>query len=251
MRILITNDDGIDAYGLSLLSDLMRPFANDITIIAPMDNRSGTGRSLSLKQDIHLMQIAEGRYACSGTPADCVMLGLGVVMKDNPPDLVVSGINHGMNAADDIGYSGTIGAAFEAAINHIPAIALSQDGGDTQADFAPAREAGAMVLDYVLSQPPKQRTILNVNFPKLSVGCVKGILPTRTDAHKAGDVLYEAKMPHHYRIGPMKINEDVKQGTDRAALQDGYVSVTPLTMVQDDTRQLAQYRPLDSDAFRK
>ena len=109
MRILISNDDGIDAFGLSLLADLMWPFSNDITIIAPMDNRSGTGRSLSLKQDIHLADLGQGRYACSGTPADCVMLGLNVVMKDAPPDLVVSGINHGMNAADDIGYSGTIG----------------------------------------------------------------------------------------------------------------------------------------------
>ena len=99
MRILISNDDGIDAFGLSLLADLMRPFSNDITIIAPMDNRSGTGRSLSLKQDIHLADLGQGRYACSGTPADCVMLGLNVVMKDAPPDLVVSGINHGMNAA--------------------------------------------------------------------------------------------------------------------------------------------------------
>ena len=129
MRVLITNDDGIDAYGLSLLADLVRPFANDVTIIAPTDNRSGFGRAFTLKQDIHLAKISEGRFICSGTPADCILLGLGVVMKDNLPDLVLSGINHGMNAADDVGYSGTIGAAFEAAINNIPSVAISQDGG--------------------------------------------------------------------------------------------------------------------------
>ena len=250
MRILITNDDGIDAYGLSLLADLARPFANDITIIAPADNRSGAGRSLSLKQDIHLADIGDGRYICSGTPADCVMLGLGVVMKDNPPDLVLSGINHGMNAADDIGYSGTIGAAFEAAINHIPAMAFSQDGGDSEADFAPAREAGEMALRYGLANLPAKRTVLNFNFPKLSVGRVKGIMPAKTDEHKAGDILYAAETPHHYRIGPMTIIEEAGKGTDRAALQNAYISVTALTMDHTDHKQLARYDVVDSDAYR-
>ena len=251
MRILITNDDGIDAYGLSLLADLARPFANDITIIAPADNRSGTGRSLTLKQDIHLAEIGEGRYICSGTPADCVMLGLGVVMKDNLPDLILSGVNHGLNVADDIGYSGTIGAAFEAAINHIPAIALSQDGGDVEADFAPTREAGEMVLSYALAHLPKKRTILNFNFPKASTGRVKGIRPCVTDEHKLGDVLFDAQTPHHYRIGPMRIRDDVSVNSDRAALQDGYVSVTPLSMYQTDEMQLKHYEALDSDAYHR
>lgn len=250
MRILITNDDGIDAYGLSLLADLARPFSNDITIIAPSDNRSGTGRSLTLKRDIHLTQIADQRYICSGTPADCVMLGLGVVMKDDLPDLVLSGINHGMNAADDIGYSGTIGAAFEAAINHVPAIAFSQDGGDTEVDFGPAREAGEMALRYALSHLPADRTVLNFNFPKLSVGRIKGIMPSATDQHKAGDVIYDGDTPHHYRIGPMKLRETIKKGSDRAALQEGYISVTPLTMSQTDERQLAGLDVLDSDMYR-
>ena len=247
MRILITNDDGIDAYGLSLLCDLARPFANDITVIAPADNRSGAGRSLTLKQDIHLAPIGDGRYICSGTPADCVLLGLGVIMKDNPPDLVISGINHGMNAADDIGYSGTIGAAFEAAINHIPAIAFSQDGGDGYDDFAPARDFGAAVMRYVLAHLPQKRTVLNVNFPKLSTGRIKGIQPAVVDTHKLGDVIFEANLPHHYRIGPMQVRDEAKMGTDRHALQNGYVSVTSLTMDQTDLTQLASYDTLDSD----
>lgn len=247
MRILITNDDGIDAYGLSLLADLARPFANDITIIAPADNRSGTGRSLSLKTDIHLAEIGEGRYICSGTPADCVMLGLGVVMKDNLPDIILSGVNHGMNVADDVGYSGTIGAAFEGAINNIPAIAFSQDGGDLEADFAPTKEAGEMVLRYVLGNLPARRSVLNVNFPKLSTGRVKGIMPTFTDEHKLGDILFDAQTPHHYRIGPMRIAEGVREGSDRDALQRGYVSVTPLMMGQTDKAQMARYKALDSD----
>ena len=247
MRILISNDDGIDAFGLSLLADLMRPFSNDITIIAPMDNRSGTGRSLSLKQDIHLADLGQGRYACSGTPADCVMLGLNVVMKDAPPDLVVSGINHGMNAADDIGYSGTIGAAFEAAIMGIPAIAFSQHHGDQEADFGPAREAGAETIAYCLAHLPERRTILNINFPALSAGRVKGIRPAFTDIHKAGDIIYDAETPHHYRIGPLQIDDEVQKGSDRAALDDGYVSLTPLKMDHTDRSQMARFSSLSFD----
>lgn len=247
MRILITNDDGIDAYGLSLLADLARPFANDITIIAPSDNRSGTGRSLSLKRDIHLTDIGEGRFTCSGTPADCVMLGLNVIMRDNLPDLILSGVNHGMNAADDIGYSGTIGAAFEGAINNIPSIALSQDGGDLESDFAPTKEAGEMVMRYIMENLPAPRTVLNVNFPKLSTGRIKGIMPTTTDEHKIGDIIHNTETPHHYRIGPMRIKEAAREGSDRHALQNGYVSVTPLTMVQTDKAQLANYPLFDAD----
>ena len=248
MRILITNDDGIDAYGLSLLADLARPFANDITIIAPSDNRSGAGRSLSLKRDIHLTDIGQGRFTCSGTPADCVMLGLNVIMKDNLPDLILSGINHGMNAADDIGYSGTVGAAFEGAINNIPSIALSQDGGDLETDFAPAQEAGEMVLRYVIENLPAPRTVLNINFPKLSTGRIKGIMPTITDEHKIGDIIHNAETPHHYRIGPMRMTDKAGKGTDRYALQNGYVSLTPLKMDQTDTAQLGRYSIFDADA---
>ena len=251
MRILISNDDGIDAYGLSLLADLMRPIANDITIIAPMDNRSGAGRSLTLKKDIHLAKIDEGRYACSGTPADCVMLGLNVVMKDNPPDLVVSGINHGMNAADDIGYSGTIGAAMEAAIIGIPAVAFSQLHGDSEADFGPARESGEALISYILDNLPAKRTILNVNFPALSAGRVKGIWPTFTDTHKMGDVIYPSDVPHHYRIGPLKMDEEKRVGSDRHALDEGYISLSSLSLDQTDKPQLKQFTKFDFDQMTK
>ena len=247
MRILISNDDGIDAYGLSLLADLVRPFANDITIIAPMDNRSGAGRSLTLKKDIHLAKIDEGRYACSGTPADCVMLGLNVVMKDNPPDLVVSGINHGMNAADDIGYSGTIGAAMEAAIVGIPAIAFSQLHGDGEADFAPARESGSALMDYLLAHLPAKRTVLNINFPALSAGRVKGIWPTFTDTHKVGDIIYPSDVPHHYRIGPLQMDDEKRAGSDRFALDEGYISLSTLSIDQTDKPQLARFDKFDFD----
>ena len=250
MRILITNDDGIDAYGLALLADLARPFANDITIIAPMDNRSGTGRSLTLKSDIHLADLAQGRYACSGTPADCVLLGLNVVMKDNPPDVILSGINHGQNIADDIGYSGTIGAAYEGAINNIPSLAFSQQNGDGPDDFAPAKEMGEAVLRYALANLPNPRSVMNFNFPRLSVGRIKGIKPAFCDRHKAGDIVYDGDTPHHYRIGPLKTLPDITKGHDRDVLDDGYVSLTILTMNQTDQAEMRGYKTIDSDLLR-
>ena len=115
MRILITNDDGIDAEGLYLLEALARTLSDDVTIVAPASNQSGTGRSISLHRDIDFHQRDENHYSVGGTPADCVMLALHLLFPDKKPDLVLSGINHGMNVADDIGYSGTVGAAKEAA----------------------------------------------------------------------------------------------------------------------------------------
>ena len=102
-------------------------------------------------------------------------------------------------------------------------------------------------MRYVLANLPQKRTVLNVNFPKLSTGRIKGIQPAAVDTHKLGDVIFEANMPHHYRIGPMRVRDEAKEGTDRYALQNGYVSVTSLTMDQTDLKQLASYDMLDSD----
>ena len=126
MKILITNDDGIDSYGLKLLERLAKTLTNNVTTVAPRDNRSGTSQAISLQEELYFSNVSANRYICSGNPADCVMLALNLLFKDNPPDLVLSGINHGMNASDDVGYSGTVGAAREASIVGIRAIAFSQ-----------------------------------------------------------------------------------------------------------------------------
>ena len=139
MKILITNDDGIDAYGLGLLENLAKTITNDIITVVPMNNRSGTSQAISLHKEIYLSNVSTNRYICSGNPADCVMLALNLLFADNPPDLVLSGINHGMNASDDVGYSGTIGAAREASIVGIKAIAFSQQHGKVETDFEVAK----------------------------------------------------------------------------------------------------------------
>ena len=139
LRILLTNDDGIDAEGLHLLEELALGISQDVTVVAPASNQSGTGRSISLHRDIDFHQRDKTHYSVGGTPADCVMLALHLLYPDKKPDLILSGINHGMNVADDIGYSGTVGAAKEAAINDIAGIALSQRFSKGRPDFTPVR----------------------------------------------------------------------------------------------------------------
>ena len=126
LKILITNDDGINAPGIKLLNKVAREFSDDITIIAPEREQSGRSQAMSLSDIIRLRQLDENVYSISGTPTDCVMLAIKQLMKDDKPDLILSGVNRGQNLADDINYSGTIGAAMEGAIHNIKSIAFSQ-----------------------------------------------------------------------------------------------------------------------------
>ena len=248
MRILISNDDGIDAYGLSVLEKMARQISNDVMVVAPMDNRSGAGQSITLTRDLHLAKIDASHYACSGSPADCVMLALNLLYETGDrPDLVLSGINHGMNAADDVGYSGTIGVAREAAIYGIPSIAFSQHGGRVEADFGPAEACGGEVLAYCLQNLPDPRSLLNVNFPSAKTGKLKGIRPADLDHHKVSDEILETDIPHHYRIGPLVMRPDTDPASDRDWLRKGYVTITPIGLNATDKAQLARLPQIDFD----
>jgi 5'-nucleotidase len=230
MRILVTNDDGIDAYGIHILEQILREFSDDITIVAPSADQSGKGRALSLRTDISFTKRDEKHYAVGGTPADCIMIALNVLFKDSPPDFVVSGINHGMNVADDVGYSGTVGAALEAAIVGISAIAVSQKNGSDEAAFEAVRQTGAAVMKAAFETVLPQRTILNVNFPAQNASPVKGIRPALLDKHKFSDEILTGTVPDTYRIGPQIPYEETLAFSDRYWLNKGYVSFTPLGM---------------------
>ena len=123
-RILISNDDGLDAIGIAILAEIAARLSDDVWVIAPTGNRSGMSRAITLHSDVIIEPRGDNRFACSGTPSDCVIMGMAKVM-DRKPDLMLSGINAGMNAADDVLYSGTIAAAMEASLMGVPAIALS------------------------------------------------------------------------------------------------------------------------------
>ena len=185
MRILITNDDGISAPGLAVLEQIAQAVAGpdgEVWTVAPAFEQSGVGHCISYTRPFMLSQLSERRFAAEGSPADCVLAGLHVVMKDALPDLVLSGVNRGSNSAENALYSGTLGGAMEAALQGIPAIALSQYFGPQNANienpFEAAAHHGAELIRAILETQPSEaadyRLFYNVNFPPIPAAAVKG-----------------------------------------------------------------------------
>src|SRR5499427_6174711 len=181
MRILITNDDGIHSEGLDVCAEIGHALADDVWVIAPEFDQSGVSHSLSLNDPLRLREIAERRFAVKGTPTDCIIMGARHIMKDHPPDLVLSGVNRGRNAGEDVIYSGTVAGAVEGTILGIPSLALSQSylsrsnetpHWDTAIRFAPD------IIRRVLDRGIPHDVLVNVNFPNCSPSEVKGIAVT-------------------------------------------------------------------------
>ncbi|WP_309622225.1 5'/3'-nucleotidase SurE [Novosphingobium sp.] len=237
MRILLTNDDGIHAPGLEVLEKLARQFSDDIWIVAPAEEQSGAGHSLTLNRPVRLRQYDERRFAVSGTPTDAVMMALRKVLPGKP-DLILSGVNRGANLGDDVTYSGTVSAAIEGALAGIPSIALSQvyakEGMGDDVPFAAAEAWGAKVLARLLDAPFAPRTLVNVNFPALPAHDVHGIRVVRQGFHDyARGSLVEGTDPRGYQyywFGLHGIEQTPGHASDLEAIQDGYVSVTPLQL---------------------
>ena len=236
MRILLTNDDGINASGLKVLETIARTLSDDITIVAPSEEQSGTGHSLTLTRPVRLRRHGEKRFSVTGTPTDSVMMALALVMKDGPPDLILSGVNRGANLAEDVTYSGTVSAAMEGALAGVRSIALSQNYaregmGDT-VPFAAAEAWGERVLRPLLDAPWASRTLVNINFPALTPDAVRGIKVANQGLRDYGRLnLVKGTDPRGYDyywfgLGPML--HTPAHSTDLEAIEDGYISVTPL-----------------------
>ena len=237
MRILLTNDDGIRAKGLEVLEGIARQFSDDIWICAPDEEQSGMGHALTLTRPVRLRQHDERRFSVTGTPTDSVTMGLRKAM-DGPPDVILSGVNRGANLADDITYSGTVSAAIEGALAGVRSIALSQvyskeNAGDG-VPFGAAVEWGAKVLAPLLDTPLPKRTLVNVNFPPLPPSEVKGIRVVRQGFHDySRGTVVEGRDPRgfkYYWFGLEAIEHTLDHGTDLEAIDEGYVSVTPLQL---------------------
>lgn len=238
MRILVTNDDGINAPGLELLESIACQFSDDVWVIAPAEEQSGTGHSLTLTRPVRLRQHGGKRYSVTGTPTDCVMMAVGHVMKDHLPDLVLSGINRGANMAEDLTYSGTVSAAMEGALAGIRSIALSQEytheaAGDA-VSFAAAQAWGARVLKPLLDQPFDHRTLVNINFPAVDAASVRGIRVVRQGFRDYGRLrLVKGTDPRGYDyfwFGLGAMMHTPAHDTDLEAVMDGYVTVTPIQL---------------------
>ena len=229
-RILISNDDGIDAIGIRILRDIAMRLSDDVWVIAPDGNRSGMSRAITLRHDVVIEPRGDKQFSCSGTPSDCVIMGMSRVL-DGRPDLVLSGINAGMNAADDVLYSGTIAAAMEGALMGVPAIALSQrNGGIEEAEYDSAIIHGERVIRSILETGIPERSVMNVNFPPVAGNDVRGIRPATLDRHKFGDHVIDGDSPNSYRLGPLMSREQTIPGSDRAVMDEGWISLTALGM---------------------
>jgi len=252
MRILLTNDDGINARGLKLLETVARGFSDDIWIVAPTEEQSGAGHSLTLTEPVRLRRHDDRRFSVTGTPTDAVMLALAHVMKDSPPDLVLSGINRGANLAEDVTYSGTVSAAMEGALAGVRSIALSQsysrEGMGDTVPFAAAEAWAARVLERLVDFETAPGTLINVNFPALAPEDVKGIRICRQGIRDYGRLrIVERTDPrgyHYYWFGLGPMVQTPGHSTDLEAMDDGCISVTPLhlDLTHDDSLAMLRLR---------
>lgn len=243
MRILITNDDGINAPGLEILAAIAAEIAGpdgEVWTVAPAFEQSGVAHCISFTHPMMIAQMGERRFAAEGSPADCVMAGLHEVMKDARPDLVLSGVNRGNNSAENALYSGTLGGAMEAALQGLPAIAMSQYYGpknlEIENPFEAAAVHGADVVRKILATNPDDgqdyRLFFNVNFPPAPASDVQGIRVT-SQGYRRG--IHFGVEPHNSPSGRRFLwikggNQQIRTepGTDADANLDGYISVTPM-----------------------
>jgi 5'-nucleotidase len=236
MRILLTNDDGVNATGLRVLEAIARTFTDDIWIVAPAEEQSGAGHSLTLTVPVRLRKLGERRFCVTGTPTDAVMMGLAHIMKEAKPDLILSGVNRGANLGEDVTYSGTVSAAMEGALAGITSIALSQsyakEGMGDTVPFAAAEAWARRVLEPLLAMPFAPRTLVNVNFPALPPEDVKGIRVVRQGLRDYGrlriDQRTDTRGYDYYWFGLRPMIHTPGHETDLEAIADGYISVTPL-----------------------
>jgi 5'-nucleotidase len=231
--ILVSNDDGITSRGIKTLVEVMCELG-DVIVVAPDSPQSGMGHAITVGNTLRLDRstIFEGldAYECSGTPADCVKLAKHYVLKDNSPDLVVSGINHGSNSSISVLYSGTMSAAIEAAIEGFPAIGFSLCDYSLQADFAHTKEYVKKITQQVLEFGLPKDIALNVNIPAKSSEKIKGIKICRQAHAKWQEVFDQRKDPNGRRYFWMAgnfVNHDKGEDTDEWALANNYVSVVP------------------------
>ncbi len=249
-HVLLSNDDGIDAHGLNLVADVLAE-RNDlrVTIVAPTEQQSASSHSLTLRIPLRVVEYGPGRYGVTGTPTDCVLVAMEYILKNDPPDLVISGVNHGSNMGEDVTYSGTVAAALEGAILGLPSYALSC------ASWHP-RHWGAVEsylrhhLDDLLDVPLEKHSLLNVNIPDLPPEEIKGIRAAPLGSRRYKDAITEQIDPRgrpYLWIGGTGPTWDDIPGTDATLCQQGYVVVTPLRVDLTYRRLMERTRSLDCD----
>lgn len=232
-RILVTNDDGINAPGLKVLERVARGFSKDVWVVAPETEQSGAGHSLTLSRPLRHRRISRRRHAVNGSPTDCVLFAVKQIMNGRKPDLVLSGVNRGSNIGEDVTYSGTVAAAMEATLLGVPAIALSQaTGPDDAMHWNTAESAAPALIEKLVATAWPTDVFMNVNFPARAAGDVAGtriVAQGRRESDYNLVGLTDPRGNRYYWIGPATAGRMMREGgTDHHAIEEGAISVTPL-----------------------
>ncbi|HAI94119.1 MAG TPA: 5'/3'-nucleotidase SurE [Xanthomonadaceae bacterium] len=245
MRVLVSNDDGVDAPGIRALAAGLREAGHEVMVVAPDRDRSGASNSLTLDVPLRLKRIDPHTCSIAGTPADCVHLAL-TGMLDYEPDIVVSGINNAANLGDDVIYSGTVSAAMEGRFLGLPAVAVSLVTHNHQArHYETAARAAVEIVARLKADPLQADTILNVNVPDLPWDELRGFEVTRLGNRHRSEACQPQEDPRGrtvYWIGPAGAEQDAGAGTDFHAVRTGCISITPILV------DLTRYEALDKVA---
>lgn len=244
MKVLLANDDGVMAPGIRSLYKELSPI-HDTTIIAPSEERSTTGHSLSLDKPLRIEKLEDKIYACSGYPSDCVLMGLGHVLKDSRPDVVVSGINRGANLGQDLYYSGTVAAAREAAFHHVPSIAVSLVFNSVTEDHL--YPVAATIIKWCLEAgihkiiPPM--TLLNINVPNLPLNEIRGCKLTEIGFRRYSEEIHariDARSREYFWIAGIYEGYLPNPNSDCEAVSNGMISITPHALIDGSNKNYSE-----------
>ena len=246
-RILISNDDGVEAEGIAVLEKIARTLSDDVWVVAPATEQSGAGHSLSLHAPLRYKQVGERRFAVTGTPTDAVLVGVMEILKDKRPGLMLSGINRGSNLAEDVTYSGTVAAAMEATLLEIPSIAFSNViKNDVISWETPEKYAAGIIRSLTSIAWPQHGTLMNVNFPPVPPSQVKGVEACPQGRRKLDDNLHRRTDPHgrpYIWIGGQRTEPfSDEPHADYQRIREGYITITPLNMDMTNYALLEQLR---------
>jgi len=238
LRVLVTNDDGIEAAGLLALESALREAGFEVTAAAPDQERSGSSHSVSLRKPLRMRELGGERYAVSGTPVDAVHIAVNHILRGKRPALVISGINRGANLGCDIHYSGTVSAAREGAILGVPSLAISLETDKEDPDFGNAARFACFLAEFIREHGLPERTFLNVNLPDLPEAEIKGVQVTAQGVRQYDNIIQrrpDENGDSAFWLGGMPQGGARIPGSDIVAVDEGYISVTPLRL--DLTRE--------------